>query len=129
MSCLALAFLYSQPSQSETFPTCISTLFISSFFSYLFYCHFLCNLFFSSPLFSLFLFFFLLYFTFLYFSFLFFSSLLFSFLLQILGNNECIEPYTSNMYVRRVRAGEFIVVNPHLLKDLVERGLWTKEVS
>ena len=48
---------------------------------------------------------------------------------QILGNNECIEPYTSNMYVRRVRAGEFIVVNPHLLDDLVERGLWTKEVS
>jgi ribonucleotide reductase alpha subunit len=47
---------------------------------------------------------------------------------QILGNNECIEPYTSNMYVRRVRAGEFIVVNPHLLNDLVDRGLWTKEV-
>jgi ribonucleotide reductase alpha subunit len=48
---------------------------------------------------------------------------------QILGNNECIEPYTSNMYVRRVRAGEFIVVNPHLLADLVAQGLWTKEVS
>ena len=47
---------------------------------------------------------------------------------QILGNNECIEPYTSNMYVRRVRAGEFIVVNPHLLADLVDKGLWTKEV-
>ena len=47
---------------------------------------------------------------------------------QILGNNECIEPYTSNMYVRRVRAGEFIVVNPHLLADLVAQGLWTKEV-
>ena len=48
---------------------------------------------------------------------------------QILGNNECFEPFTSNMYVRRVRAGEFIVVNPHLLDDLVERGLWTSEVK
>jgi ribonucleoside-diphosphate reductase alpha subunit len=43
---------------------------------------------------------------------------------QILGNNECFEPYTSNMYTRRVLAGEFTVVNRHLLKDLVERGLW-----
>ena len=38
-------------------------------------------------------------------------------------------PYTSNMYVRRVRAGEFIVVNPHLLQDLVARGLWTADVK
>jgi ribonucleoside-diphosphate reductase alpha subunit len=43
---------------------------------------------------------------------------------QILGNNECFEPYTSNMYTRRVLAGEFTVVNRHLLKDLVEQGLW-----
>merc|ERR1712072_1265560 len=43
---------------------------------------------------------------------------------QILGNNECIEPYTSNVYARRVMAGEFPVVNPHLLKDLTELGLW-----
>lgn len=43
---------------------------------------------------------------------------------QILGNNECFEPYTSNIYTRRVLSGEFIVVNKHLLKDLVELGLW-----
>ncbi|KAI8804101.1 ribonucleotide reductase alpha subunit [Cladochytrium replicatum] len=43
---------------------------------------------------------------------------------QILGNNECFEPYTSNIYTRRVLAGEFQVVNPHLLKDLTELGLW-----
>ena len=48
---------------------------------------------------------------------------------QILGNNECIEPYTSNMYVRRVRAGEFIVVNPHLMRDLIDRGLWSDEMK
>ena len=48
---------------------------------------------------------------------------------QILGNNECFEPYTSNMYVRRVRAGEFIVVNPHLLDALVARGLWGPEMK
>lgn len=46
---------------------------------------------------------------------------------QILGNNECFEPYTSNIYARRVLAGEFAVVNKHLLKDLVARGLWTPE--
>eukprot|EP00002_Diphylleia_rotans_P030358 TRINITY_DN6230_c0_g2_i1.p1 TRINITY_DN6230_c0_g2~~TRINITY_DN6230_c0_g2_i1.p1 ORF type:complete len:788 (-),score=162.22 TRINITY_DN6230_c0_g2_i1:648-3011(-) len=44
---------------------------------------------------------------------------------QILGNNECFEPYTTNIYSRRVLAGEFTVVNQHLLKDLTERGLWT----
>ena len=44
---------------------------------------------------------------------------------QILGNNECFEPYTSNIYTRRVLSGEFIVVNKHLLRDLVNLGLWT----
>lgn len=43
---------------------------------------------------------------------------------QILGNNECFEPYTTNIYSRRTLAGEFIVVNKHLLKDLVNLGLW-----
>jgi ribonucleoside-diphosphate reductase alpha chain len=43
---------------------------------------------------------------------------------QILGNNECFEPYTSNIYTRRVLSGEFIVVNKHLLRDLVKLGLW-----
>ena len=47
---------------------------------------------------------------------------------QILGNNECFEPYTSNVYTRRVLSGEFIIVNKHLLKDLVKAGLWTKEM-
>jgi len=47
---------------------------------------------------------------------------------QILGNNECFEPYTSNLYTRRVLAGEFAIVNKHLLKDLLERGLWTEEI-
>ena len=45
---------------------------------------------------------------------------------QILGNNECFEPYTSNIYTRRVLSGEFIIVNKHLLKDLVKEGLWDK---
>ena len=45
---------------------------------------------------------------------------------QILGNNECFEPYTSNIYTRRVLSGEFIVVNKHLLEDLVELGLWNE---
>lgn len=43
---------------------------------------------------------------------------------QILGNNECFEPFTSNMYVRRVLSGEFIVVNKYLLQDLIKLGLW-----
>jgi ribonucleoside-diphosphate reductase alpha chain len=43
---------------------------------------------------------------------------------QILGNNECFEPYTSNIYTRRVLSGEFIIVNKHLLRDLVNRNLW-----
>ena len=48
---------------------------------------------------------------------------------QILGNNECFEPYTSNIYTRRVLSGEFIVVNKHLLEDLVERGLWNEDMK
>ena len=47
---------------------------------------------------------------------------------QILGNNECFEPYTSNVYTRRVLSGEFIIVNKHLLKDLVKEGLWDAEM-
>ncbi|CBJ32887.1 ribonucleotide reductase large chain subunit [Ectocarpus siliculosus] len=47
---------------------------------------------------------------------------------QILGNNESVEPFTSNMYNRRVLAGEFAVVNKHLLRDLTTRGLWTPSV-
>jgi ribonucleoside-diphosphate reductase alpha chain len=47
---------------------------------------------------------------------------------QILGNNECFEPYTSNIYTRRVLSGEFIIVNKHLLKDLVREGLWNPEM-
>ncbi|MCB0505006.1 MAG: ribonucleoside-diphosphate reductase subunit alpha [Cyclobacteriaceae bacterium] len=45
---------------------------------------------------------------------------------QILGNNETFEPYTSNIYNRRVLSGEFVVVNKHLLKDLIELGLWNE---
>ena len=48
---------------------------------------------------------------------------------QILGNNECFEPYTSNIYSRRVLAGEFQVVNPWLLKDLVDLGLWSDNMK
>ena len=48
---------------------------------------------------------------------------------QILGNNECFEPYTSNIYTRRVLSGEFIVVNKHLLEDLVNLGLWNENLK
>jgi len=48
---------------------------------------------------------------------------------QILGNNECFEPYTSNIYTRRVLSGEFIVVNKHLLKDLVKLDLWDDDMK
>ena len=48
---------------------------------------------------------------------------------QILGNNECFEPYTSNIYTRRVLSGEFIVVNKHLLKDLIDLGLWNDQMK
>eukprot|EP00483_Globobulimina_turgida_P000029 UN00029 len=44
---------------------------------------------------------------------------------QILGNNECFEPYTSNVYVRRTLAGEFVCINDHLLGDLIKLGVWT----
>lgn len=48
---------------------------------------------------------------------------------QIFGNNECFEPYTSNIYTRRVLSGEFIIVNKHLLKDLVSIGLWNNNMK
>ena len=48
---------------------------------------------------------------------------------QILGNNECFEPYTTNIYLRRTLAGEFVVVNKHLVKDLQAIGLWSKEMK
>merc|ERR1712157_474176 len=47
---------------------------------------------------------------------------------QILGNNESFEPYTQNLYVRRVLSGEFVQVNRHLLRDLIQRGLWTEDM-
>jgi ribonucleoside-diphosphate reductase subunit M1 len=48
---------------------------------------------------------------------------------QILGNNESIEPYTSNIYTRRVLSGEFQVVNSHLMNDLASLGLWNSEMK
>jgi ribonucleotide reductase alpha subunit len=48
---------------------------------------------------------------------------------QILGNNECFEPYTTNIYLRRTLAGEFVVVNKHLVEDLKRVGLWSKEMK
>lgn len=48
---------------------------------------------------------------------------------QILGNNECFEPYTSNIYSRRVLSGDFVVVNKHLLKDLIKLGLWSDKMK
>ncbi len=48
---------------------------------------------------------------------------------QILGNNECFEPYTTNIYLRRTLAGEFVVVNKHLVDDLKRAGLWSKEMK
>ena len=48
---------------------------------------------------------------------------------QILGTNECFEPFTSNIYVRRTIAGEFVVVNKYLLNELIELGLWTEEIK
>ena len=47
---------------------------------------------------------------------------------QIMGNNECFEPYTSNIYVRRTLSGEFIVINKHLLRDLIQLGLWDEDM-
>ena len=48
---------------------------------------------------------------------------------QILGNNESFEPFTSNVYTRRVLSGEFIIVNKHLVRDLIKLGLWTSEIK
>ncbi|RPA66745.1 ribonucleoside-diphosphate reductase subunit alpha [Cyclobacteriaceae bacterium YHN15] len=48
---------------------------------------------------------------------------------QILGNNECFEPYTSNIYTRRTLSGEFIVVNKHLMRDLINLGLWNDNMK
>lgn len=48
---------------------------------------------------------------------------------QILGNNECFEPYTSNIYTRRVLSGEFVIVNKHLMRDLVDLGLWNDSMK
>jgi ribonucleoside-diphosphate reductase alpha subunit len=48
---------------------------------------------------------------------------------QILGNNECFEPYTTNIYLRRTLAGEFVIVNRHLVKNLQEKGLWSKSMK
>jgi ribonucleoside-diphosphate reductase alpha chain len=48
---------------------------------------------------------------------------------QILGNNECFEPYTSNIYIRRVNSGDFIIVNKHLLNDLVDLGIWSEKLK
>lgn len=48
---------------------------------------------------------------------------------QILGNNECFEPYTSNIYTRRTLSGEFVVVNKHLMKDLIGLGIWNEDVK
>ena len=48
---------------------------------------------------------------------------------QILGNNECFEPYTSNIYTRRTLSGEFIIVNKHLMKDLIQLGLWNDNMK
>ncbi len=48
---------------------------------------------------------------------------------QILGNNECFEPFTSNIYTRRTLAGEFIIVNKHLMRELIELGVWSNDVK
>jgi ribonucleotide reductase alpha subunit len=48
---------------------------------------------------------------------------------QILGNNECIEPYTTNIYLRRTLAGEFVVVNKHLVDKLSKLGLWSRDLK
>ena len=48
---------------------------------------------------------------------------------QILGNNECIEPFTSNLYSRRTLAGEFVIINKHLIKDLLALGLWDANIK
>ena len=47
---------------------------------------------------------------------------------QLLGNNECFEPYTSNLYTRSTLAGDYIVINKNLIRNLLELNLWTKEL-
>ena len=47
---------------------------------------------------------------------------------QILGNNECFEPFTSNIYTRRTLAGEFIIINKYLMKELIELNMWNSEI-
>ena len=48
---------------------------------------------------------------------------------QILGNNECFEPYTANIYSRRTLSGEYIIVNKHLLRDLIRLNLWNEDMK
>ena len=48
---------------------------------------------------------------------------------QILGNNECFEPFTSNIYIRRTLAGEFIVINKYLIRDLIDIGIWSNDIK
>jgi len=48
---------------------------------------------------------------------------------QILGNNECFEPFTSNLYLRRTLAGEFVMINKHLVKELQKLGIWSREIK
>ena len=48
---------------------------------------------------------------------------------QILGNNEAFEPFTSNIYTRRVLSGEFVMINKYLVNDLIDLGLWTSEIK
>ena len=48
---------------------------------------------------------------------------------QILGNNECFEPYTSNIYSRRTLAGDFLQINKHLLKDFIKLGIWNEDIK
>lgn len=48
---------------------------------------------------------------------------------QILGNNECFEPFTNNIYVRRVLSGEFVIINKYMINDLIEMGLWSNTLK
>ena len=48
---------------------------------------------------------------------------------QILGNNECFEPFTTNIYIRRTLAGEFIVINNHLINELLKLGIWNNDIK
>ena len=48
---------------------------------------------------------------------------------QILGNNECFQPYISNIYIRRTNAGEFVIINKHLIKELIELNIWNENLK